>query len=87
MAIAAAGRVEMQKLCVFLLRVSYGDLNRVEGTLASFPLKRVDAVYENDVRMTLAARESDFQTLADELSEKTGGRADLSFLETRYDAL
>ena len=87
LAVAAAGRVEMQKLCVFLLRVSYGDLNRVEGALANFPLKRVDAVYENDVRLTLAARESDFRALADELSERTGGRANLSFLETRYDAL
>ncbi len=87
LAVAAAGRVEMQKLCVFLLRVSYGDLNRVEGTLANFPLKRFDAVYENDVRLTLAARETDFHALADELSERTGGRADLSFLETRYDAL
>ncbi len=86
-AISAAGRIEMQRLCVFLLCISYKDLNRIEGVLENLPLKRLDAVYENNVRLTLAVRETDFPALSDAISERAGGRAKIEFLENRYDVL
>ena len=84
LAIDAAGRAQIVPLCVFTLRVSYADLRRVESLLASFPLSRLDAVYTEDVLLSLAIREEGYDLLAAALSERTNGRAILSVLETRY---
>lgn len=86
LAIDAAGRSQIVSLTVFTLRVSYGDLRRVESLLASVPLSRLDAVYAEDVLLTLAIREEGYDSLAAALSERTNGRAILSVLETRYGA-
>lgn len=86
LAIDAAGRAQIVSLTVFTLRVSYGDLRRVESLLASVPLSRLDAAYAEDVLLTLAIREEGYDPLAAALSERTNGRAILSVLETRYGA-
>ena len=86
LAIDAAGRVQIVPLTVFTLRVSYADLRRVESLLAAVPLSRLDAVYTDEVLLTLAIREEGYASLASALSERTNGRAILSVLETRYGA-
>lgn len=84
LALDAAGRAQIVPLTVFSLRVSYADLRRVESLLAARPLDRLDAVYAEDVLLTLSLREEDYAPLAAALSERTNGRAILSVLETRY---
>lgn len=84
LALDAAGRTQILRLTVFSLRVSYADLRRVEPLLAARQLSRLDAVYADDVLLTIALREEDYAPLASALSERTNGRAILNLLETRY---
>lgn len=84
LALDAAGRTQILRLTVFSLRLSYADLRRVEPLLAARQLSRLDAVYADDVLLTIALREEDYAPLASALSERTNGRAILNLLETRY---
>ena len=84
LALDAAGRTQIVRLTVFSLRVSYADLRRVESLLAACPISRLDAVYTDDVLLTFAMREEEYEPLASALSERTNGRAILELLETRY---
>lgn len=87
MALDAAGKAVVQKLTVFSLRVNYSDLQKAEPLLATQTLLRLDTVYADDVRLSLAIREADYPPLAEALTERTGGRAILRIEGERFDCL
>lgn len=87
MALDAAGKAVMQKLTVFTVRVNYSDLQKVEPILSTQTLLRLNAVYESDVKLTLAIREAEYALFADVLTERTGGRLLLTVEGERFDCL
>lgn len=87
MALDAAGKSVVEKLLVFSLRVNYSDLQKVEPILENYTMLRLDTVYADDVRLSAAMREQEYQALAKAVTERTNGRAILGVEGQQYACL
>lgn len=87
LALDKAEIAQVVPLTTFTLQVGYADLQKIEPVLNAKQLLRLDAAYTNEVCLTLAIRSEEYDALASDLTDRTGGRALLTVTGTKYDCL
>ncbi len=79
-----AGIVTRTMCDIVSVKTDYDLVGKLQHTFASGGYLIEDTVYENDVTFYIASPKSDTQTLIDELTEITNGRAEICIAAQKY---